>query len=1264
MDHSPGPKQIFKYDMLFKLDHFKVSLKQNLWKYFILMGFLTGWATLAFIFGDIENRTNISIGFSICFGINLVYFSYDPSLQMRTFFHKKTGIKQIDTKSMVASLSCLNYMSEAMFQPPNRDKKDFFNKSNMLILQNMHNNHAIATMGVELKAVPFHIQANFNDFLRKVAELKEVAPLTFQVDFSNSEEKTTSTIFQTSQIPDTIGKQTKLNYRIFFTRKVKNISNKMVSNLVSKMKLIALCIQDIIEVNFPHYHFEMLQGIDLIRSIKSAWSQEEVLPEDYEFTETLSPIKGLKYLIRHYFPLLFNLSLVGYVGMLLFSTIPYVIYGVVGMVLFTLINMIARFRATFYFRTQKSIHSYLPIDLFPTNELLYLDPDGDVWIHTPERNTITCRQHFSMRQLNRAYHQNNTKLYRALMNNFNNTSTSFSHQYFLDRVTPNEMIAEFRDFLQDKDYALFEKIPGKRKTLEREYCGFYRFQNQFTLATEMPLEKIEDFGKEFYIKKIFAQEQYLQILNLAHPSCEIKQVSSKVFFQSICKNRRWGSYSSPLFLFCAAGIQLSELIMIPEEIHRVLPMYYAGEFSTPYLNDEIFLGSTFNPENFTLESEGGINIAELWGNILLAGDNHRQNTIISIRIIKELLKHNIPAIIFDWDGTWKSRLGSASDNESNPIQYLEVGNDFGLKLFDLPITEAGEDLISYIEKVLDIFGRIFHWNNDQISILRSAWITKNESGKADLSLIVERIEAFFDKSPATLHKSEVFTMMNLFKAQQYFIAFDRDMSVSLNPLTFIESASPFILDLSRLKVNKYKNLFIQVFLTQLQFLLSDYTNEASILPKVIMLPHLHLIFNNRIDKRNHTTIDEMFAEFLALQMPILAESCQCAEIHESIHANFDTIIALRTAQYNHRRLLGSLLKFDGQFTNTSQKSARQSSYQYQYLTSLDLNKGIIYRTLYQKSYVFQFDQLDTDTERLNFILPQNIPSHLQFSKIVAPAEPENPPLVTSLTIEFSNQPSLHNDLHIFLNDCAKSLTISKVIPKHTLLEDLESIIDSTLRNFYPIDVKHRKEKTASILEDLINRKYFIKKTHQANSNIEITGYILSSKAEKCLKDFKKFTKLQRVSSSRTKILDPEELKILISNDGIPIGSSVTERMDSKEHNSDVKTYFEKSFSSKDTLPSPSLTLESYAWQNELRSFLIDLLVETRSKLQDQERSQAIDYLKNQWQLGISSLDSIPEARSIQFLLKDRQILINHLAISDSKKIEALIEALEDFAVTI
>ena len=1264
MDRTLGTKQIFKYDMLFKIDHFRTSLKKNLWKYIVLMGILTGWFILAFSIVSVEHRARISVGFSICFGINLVYFTYDPSLQIRTSFHKEANFKRIDTSSIVASVSCVNSLSKAMFQQPNRDSQDFFNTSNMLIFQNLHNNHAIATMGVELKAVPFHIQANFNDFLRKVAELKEVAPLSFQVDFANIEEINSSTTFHRTQISDNIGKHTTLNYRIFFTRKIKDISDKTMTALVSKMKLIALCIQDIIEVNFPHYHFEMLQGIDLIRSVKCAWSQEEISPEKYYYTGTERPINGLKYLSRHFLPLLFNLGLVGYIGMFLYSTLPFVIYGVMGMVIFTLIKMIRRFRATFYFRNHNSIDSYLPVDIFPSHEPLYLDPDGDIWIHSPERRTISCRQHFSMRQLNRAYHQNNTKLYRALMNNFNNTSTSFSHQYFLDRVTPNEMITEFRDFLQDHDYALFENFPGKRKTLEREYCGFYRFQCQFTLTTELHLEKFEDIADEFHRKKIFAREQYLQILNLAHPSCEIQMAPSNVFFQSICKNRKWGSYSSPLHLFCAAGNSLSEMIMIPEEIHRALPMYYAGEFSTPYLNDEINLGSTFNPENFMLESEGGLNIAELWGNILVAGDSHRHNTTILIRIVKELLDQKIPAIIFDWEGTWKSALEPISENLTEPIHYLEVGNDFGLKLFDLPIEDAGEDLISYIEKVLDIFGRIFHWTIDQISILRSAWVTKNTLINSDLCLILEHIEAFFDKSPASMPKSEVYSMLNLFKAQQYFVAFDRDIKVTLNPFTFIESASPFIFDLSRLKVDKYKNLFIQVFLTQLQFLICDYESEASILPKIIVLPHLHSMFNTRTNVRNHTTMNEMFAEFLDLQMPILAESCQCAEIHEALHVNFDTIIALRTAQYSHRRLLGSLLKFDGQFTNTSQQSSRQSSYQYQYLTSLDLNKGIIYRTQYQKSYVFQFDNLETTTNELSFTLPQNIPPHLQLSLNLEPPAENDPPLITSLTLEFSNQPSLLNDLHIFLTDCAASLKVSPVTPKHVLLDDLENLMDNTLREFFPIDVKHRKEKIASILEDLINRKYFVKKTYQANSNIEMTGYILSSKAEKCLQDYQKYSKYHKTASSHTTILKPEAVGVLMTTDGKPLESQLIKTKDDLKQKPMINTPLKSPFETKDPYLSSSPSVESYAWQNELRSFLIDILVETRSKLRIYEIDEAIRYLKAQWQSGITSLDLIPQARSMQALLKDRLVLINHLAVQDVPKGEVLIDALEDFAVMI
>ena len=316
-------------------------------------------------------------------------------------------------------------------------------------------------------------------------------------------------------------------------------------------------------------------------------------------------------------------------------------------------------------------------------------------------------------------------------------------------------------------------------------------------------------------------------------------------------------------------------------------------------------------------------------------------------------------------------------------------------------------------------------------------------------------------------------MINLFKTQQYFVAFDREIRCAVNPLDFIESSTSYVIDVSRLKVDKYKNLFVQVFLTQLQFLINDYEADTAILPKTLILPHLHQKFNQRTNLRSHTTMNEMFAEFFNLQMPVIAESNQCADIHESLHVKFETIIALQCTQYKHRRLLGSLLKFDGKFTNTSQQSSRESSYMYQFLTSLDLDKGIIYRAHYQKSYVFCFNQLAVGEKQTKFILPQNLPSHGKHTAHLTSPIPDPAELTTSLGLEFSKYPSLLSDLHIFLIDCGKQLSITKVIPKHVLQDDLELLLDKTLRGFYP-DVKQRKEKAAAILEELIDLRYFPK----------------------------------------------------------------------------------------------------------------------------------------------------------------------------------------------
>ena len=126
----------------------------------------------------------------------------------------------------------------------------------------------------------------------------------------------------------------------------------------------------------------------------------------------------------------------------------------------------------------------------------------------------------------------------------------------------------------------------------------------------------------------------------------------QVWMELFTKSRNVYRFQSCLPIHFDTGLQLLPYLEIPEEIHKAIPSFYPGEFSTPLLEDELIFGDTLNPEHGQKEHPAGITIGELPSNILVGGQNLDQIVKNQCRIAIACQQHNLPMIIFDWSGNW------------------------------------------------------------------------------------------------------------------------------------------------------------------------------------------------------------------------------------------------------------------------------------------------------------------------------------------------------------------------------------------------------------------------------------------------------------------------------------------------------------------------------------------------------------------------------------------------------------------------------------
>ena len=111
-------------------------------------------------------------------------------------------------------------------------------------------------------------------------------------------------------------------------------------------------------------------------------------------------------------------------------------------------------------------------------------------------------------------------------------------------------------------------------------------------------------------------------------------------------------------------------------VHRV-----AAEFNTPInLENFINIGNTINTEFLEEEIPVGFKLKQLKNLFILNGTKVNQQ-ILSMKIVSELVKANIPSIVFDYSGSWSKIIPAFQESiYKDDFLCFKLGSAFNLNL--------------------------------------------------------------------------------------------------------------------------------------------------------------------------------------------------------------------------------------------------------------------------------------------------------------------------------------------------------------------------------------------------------------------------------------------------------------------------------------------------------------------------------------------------------------------------------------------------------
>lgn len=288
------------------------------------------------------------------------------------------------------------------------------------------------------------------------------------------------------------------------------------------------------------------------------------------------------------------------------------------------------------------------------------------------------------------------------------------------------------------------------------------------------------------------------------------------FLSESIKNHHFRLNGSHLNYVYFQGKNLMELAKIANEFKKGIDTRIAAEFNTPLqLRNFISIGHTINTEFLEEEIPLGFTLDQFKNLFITNGiPFYREHT--KMKIVSELIKSNIPCVIFDYTGKWSKLIkffeGTAYQNH---LLHFKLGNSFCIDIKNSGIRYDQQN-VEYLNLFYDVFALAFKEQKRNIDVLKET-ISKND--ELDLTSLMLDVETKpkWDKS---FYSNSLLLLLKDFTDQsQIFSKSALEDEENINPIDFLKYKETVILDLSILKDLEKKTFVAFIILSKFIHLL-------------------------------------------------------------------------------------------------------------------------------------------------------------------------------------------------------------------------------------------------------------------------------------------------------------------------------------------------------------------------------------------------------------------------------------------------------------
>lgn len=792
------------------------------------------------------------------------------------------------------------------------------------------------TVGIKMfyiKVMPENVHPNLNRFLKTLSGFKAYIPFTYQVAHAPLGTKNFKTY---------------LFFTIFSFHKGR-INEDSISMLRQSLMERMMRMQSSFSANFHHFQIVSLQGAQLLHALRCTFINK---PIDIEAHPQYTNLPSVNSKSRSLFKGIFiGLILTLFNTFFILFTIPPFLIGIIN-IGFMISVLVLWWRPLLFVLSHRKLFSFSNVILvnpFTDTQFYYFSQFPDMLFAHINNESLTGIKLFNLQYAFPPAYCSFSKFYSGL----NVHNIPFTYTVMATPCTYYQFEQDCLDYIDDKERNIILKyITNEMEALNwlSRRAGIWKTMLLLSTSHTIPTRSITTESISHIIEQL---HQKGMIISQTFGSCFDNFIAiplmKKLLLSGVqcelLKTNRVRLQGTHLNQVIFEGKALSYIIHIADELKKGVETRIAAEFNSPMaMENFIEIGSTINTEILAEEVPTGFSFEQLHS-LLITNGIAQSRELLAMKLVVELVKKEIPSIVFDFTGGWSKLLTyfKGTKFQAN-LSYFKLGKVFTLDPIHSEIPHDGNNL-SYLEYMFDAYALCFKKNERTMDTFKNTIRNKQNIDISNLRVALDH-QKQWEKDEST---EALLALFHDFSQEDlaFFYAATLADEKKIKAHDFVVSPKTIIIDISVSGDYDKQCFFAFIILSKIIHYISQNNKFIS---KFLFLPHLDLIFDSTyLDKTaNYGKIDKFFAPLIQNEFGIIGLTNQVRYLHSNAFNYFQNIVAFKSTDTRDIAALSSIMNLNELHGTGYYNTQRNETYQIHYLRNMKPYEIIMKRSdIYQ-----------------------------------------------------------------------------------------------------------------------------------------------------------------------------------------------------------------------------------------------------------------------------------------------------------------------------